>query len=67
MARIPARMLNFAEAAGMNREALIEASGLKGVDLADGDSRVPISTQVALWQLIAKGVDDPYFGLRSGV
>ncbi|HEV7389227.1 MAG TPA: AraC family transcriptional regulator, partial [Gemmatimonadaceae bacterium] len=47
--------------------ALIEASGLKGVDLADGDSRVPISTQVALWQLIAKGVDDPYFGLRSGV
>ncbi len=67
LARIPARMLNFAEAAGMNREALIQASGLKGVDLTDGDSRVPISTQVALWQLIARGVSDPCFGLRSGV
>jgi len=67
LARIPARMLNFAEAAGMNREALIEASGLKGVDLTDGDSRVPISTQVALWQLVARGVSDPCFGLRSGV
>jgi len=67
LARIPVRMLNFAEAAGMDREALIEASGLKGVDLADGDSRVPISTQVALWQLVARGVSDPCFGLRSGV
>ena len=67
LARILARTVDLAVAAGMNGEALIEAAGLKEVDLADGDSRVPISTQVALWQLIAKGVSDPCFGLRAGV
>jgi len=67
LARIPARMVKLAVEEGMHRKGLIEAAGLKRVDLSDGDSRVPVSTQVALWQLIARGVSDPYFGLRSGV
>lgn len=66
LARVPARMVDLAVAAGMNREALLEASGLKGVDLADGDARVAISIQVALWQLIAKALPDRSFGLQSG-
>jgi AraC-like DNA-binding protein len=65
-ARVVARMLNSAAAAGLNRDALIEAAGLQGVDLSDGDARVSTSTQVALWQLIAKGVSDPGFGVRMG-
>src|SRR5829696_6044014 len=59
-------MLNAAAAEGLNREALIEAAGLRGVDLSDGDSRVSTSTQVALWQLLAKGISDPGFGVRMG-
>src|SRR2546423_7438245 len=66
LARIPARMIDCAVAEGMNRQALVDASGLSGVDLTDGDARVPIAVQVALWQLIAKGLPDPTFGLRVG-
>ena len=65
-ARAIVRMLDAASAAGLNRDALVEAAGLRGVDLSDGDSRVSTSTQVALWQLIAKGVSDPGFGVRMG-
>jgi AraC-like DNA-binding protein len=65
-ARVVVRMLNAAAAEGLNREALIEAAGLRGVDLSDGDSRVSTSTQVALWQLLAKGISDPGFGVRMG-
>ena len=64
--RIPLRMIDLAVAEGMNRQALVEASGLSGVDLTDRDARVPIAVQVALWQLIAKGLHDPTFGLRAG-
>src|SRR5688572_4529238 len=65
-ARVVVRMLNAAAAEGLNRDALIEAAGLRGVDLSDADSRVSTSIQVALWQLIAKGVSDPGFGVRMG-
>lgn len=66
LARVVVRMLNAAAAAGMNREALIDAAGLRGVDLTDGDARVSTSIQVALWQLVAKGISDPGFGVRMG-
>ncbi len=59
-------MIDLAVAEGMNRQALVEAAGLTGVDLTDREARVPIAVQVALWQLIAKGLPDPTFGLRAG-
>ncbi len=65
-ARVVVRMLDAAAAEGLNRDALIEAAGLRGVDLSDGDARVSTSTQVALWQLLAKGISDPGFGVRMG-
>lgn len=36
------------------------------LDLTDGDSRVPVSVQAALWRLIAKGIPDPAFAVRAG-
>src|SRR4051812_669000 len=66
LARVVARMVDRAVAEGMDRNALLEATGLAGVDLTDGDARVPISTQVALWQIVAKGISDPGFGVRMG-
>lgn len=65
-ARVVVKMLDAAAAEGLNRDALIEAAGLRNVDLSDGDSRVSTSTQVALWQLLAKGISDPGFGVRMG-
>lgn len=66
LARVVARMIDRAAAEGMNREALVEAAGLRDVDLSDGDSRVPVSAQAALWRLIAKGIPDPGFAVRAG-
>ena len=60
------RTVELAVAEGMNREVLTEAAGLGRLNLADPDSRVPVSTQVALWQLIAKSVADPGFAVRGG-
>src|SRR3954468_15082468 len=66
LARVVKRMVDHAVAEGLDRDALIEASGLAGIDLSDGDARVPVSAQVALWRLLAKGISDPGFGVRMG-
>lgn len=66
LARLVERTVELAVAEGMNREVLTEAAGLARLNLADPDSRVPVSTQVALWQLIAKNIPDPGFGVRGG-
>jgi AraC-like DNA-binding protein len=66
LARVVTRIVNLAAAEGMARERLVEAAGLTHVDLTDGDSRVPVSTQVGLWRLIGQGVSDPGFGVRGG-
>jgi AraC-like DNA-binding protein len=50
----------------MNRAVLIEAAGLGTLDLTHPDSRVPLSAEVALWQLMAKATSDPGFGVRVG-
>ena len=66
LARVVERTVELAAAQGMNREVLKEAAGLTRLNLADPDSRVPVSAQVALWQLIAKSIQDPGFGVRGG-
>jgi AraC-like DNA-binding protein len=66
LARVVARLVDLAVAEGMNRQVLTEAAGLTRVDLADPDSRVAVSSQVALWRLIARTVTDPGFGVRGG-
>jgi AraC-like DNA-binding protein len=66
LARVVATVIDRAVAQGMQRESLIEAAGLTDVDLTNGDSRVSVSTQVALWRLIAMEISDPGFGVRGG-
>jgi AraC-like DNA-binding protein len=65
-ARAIVRLLSVAVAAGLKRDELMEATGLKDVDLTAPDSRVPLSTEVALWQVIATSITDPGFGIRAG-
>ena len=50
----------------MDRQALMEAAGLRPSELADPDSRARFSTLVAIWQLIAQRISDPGFGIRTG-
>jgi AraC-like DNA-binding protein len=66
LVRVVARLVDLAVAEGMRRELLLEAAGLRDVDLANGDARVPASTEVALWRLMSKGVPDPGFAVRAG-
>src|SRR4051812_12529653 len=66
LARVIAILLDLAVEQGMNRAELVEAAGLTDVNFADADSRVSVSTQVALWRLIAMEISDPGFGVRGG-
>jgi len=66
LARVITHMLTHAQREGMSRETLLEAAGLGSLDLTHPDVRVPLSAQVALWQLIAKGASDPGYGIRAG-
>jgi len=59
LARVVRRVLDCAASSGLNPQALVSASGLGEFDLSDGDSRVPISLLVALWQLIGKAANEP--------
>jgi len=65
LARIVALTLRIGVAEGMRRDALVEAAGLQEIDLGDPDARVPLSTQVALLQLVAKFAPDPGAGTRE--
>jgi AraC-like DNA-binding protein len=66
LARVVSHLLARAEQEGLNRAGLVEAAGLAGVDLSHPDSRVPLSAEVALWQLMAKATSDAGFGVRTG-
>jgi AraC-like DNA-binding protein len=66
LARAVTHILGRAQREGVNRAALIEAAGLESVDLSHPDARVTLSSEVALWQLIAKSTADPGFGIRVG-
>jgi len=64
LARVVRRVLDCAASSGLNRHTLVSASGLGEFDLSNGDSRVPISFLVALWQLIGKAANDPGLVIR---
>lgn len=54
----------YATAQGLDREALLLASGLTESALADPDSRIPTRSMVRLWQAIIEEFDDPLLGLN---
>jgi AraC-like DNA-binding protein len=66
LARLVANVLTGASEEGVPRDGLVDAAGLRSVDLSDPDARVPLWTFVALWQLIAKRAADPGIAIRMG-
>jgi AraC-like DNA-binding protein len=66
LGRIVAKMLDFAEGAGLDRQALTVGADLGGFDLDQPDGRVPVSAQVALWLAIRRHTTDRAFGIKLG-
>ena len=64
IARLPLLLMAYATAQGLDREALLLASGLTESALADPDSRIPTRSMVRLWQAIIEEFNDPLLGLN---
>lgn len=60
------RIVEAGVAAGIPRDVLIAAAGLTNAQLADVDGHVPLTAEIALWQMLAQRVKDPDFGIRNG-
>src|SRR6266403_2887971 len=58
--------LEFAVARGADREALIEQSCLRPLDLTQPDNRLPLTTYLALLQAGIKLCDEPALALLFG-
>ena len=64
LARSPRLVLARAEALGLDRSDLLQASGFSELELKDLDARVSRAKMVRLWRRIAEAVPDPALGLR---
>ncbi|HXV76834.1 MAG TPA: AraC family transcriptional regulator [Candidatus Polarisedimenticolaceae bacterium] len=67
LARIPLNLLAGAEQYELDRDELSAAAGLTPSELADPDTRVPLSKIWALWRVLIERTDDPALGLRLGM
>lgn len=59
-----ARIVDLAVETGLDRDFIVEAAGLKGFDLTDGESRIPHSMVVAVFEVAARRAHDDDIGLR---
>jgi AraC-like DNA-binding protein len=66
LTRGPRIVLRQAEELGLERSELLGASGLREADLAEPDSRTPMSQWNALWRFILESTGDAGVGLRMG-
>ncbi|MGE3600218.1 MAG: AraC family transcriptional regulator [Dehalococcoidia bacterium] len=66
LARAVARIVDVGLMAGVSRQALLAAAGVTDEELGDPDARLPVATEIALWQLIAEHTSDPGFAIQAG-
>ena len=66
LVRVILTLLERAEDVGLDRGALARLTGLEGVESKEPDARIPVSKEIALWDLITLHSPDPAFGLRLG-
>jgi len=59
-------VLQYATAQGMNKDRLLEASGLEEAQLASPDLRVHCAQDLRLWASVESGLKDDDLGLRLG-
>ncbi len=66
LVRVILALLERAEQLGLDRGNLARLTGLEGVESQEPDARVPVSKEIALWDLITVHSPDPAFGLKLG-
>jgi AraC-like DNA-binding protein len=66
LTRIPLLVFQRAPELGLDREQLLERSGLTPQELADPDGRVSLAKISGLWQAAVAQSTDPFFGLHLG-
>ena len=54
-----ARLIEVGIAAGIRRELLMEAAGVKEDDLLDPDTHLPLTAEIALWQALSSHISIP--------
>jgi AraC-like DNA-binding protein len=64
--RAVARLIDIGVAEGIPRAVLADAAALSDEALQDPDARMPLAAEIALWQMLAKHISDPEFGVRAG-
>ena len=66
LARIPLLMLKYAEQSGMDRGELLRLASITPANLADPDTRLPMSALLRLWRAILKRQEGKAIGARIG-
>ena len=66
VARNPLLLLEHAERCGIRKQDLMHSAGITAEQLADPDSRIPITTMRKLWRAVISRVEDPLLGLHVG-
>jgi AraC-like DNA-binding protein len=59
-------LIDLGVAAGIRRDILTDAAHITDEYLREADARVPLAAEIALWQVLAKHISDPEFGVRAG-
>ena len=65
-ARTVAHLIDLGAAESIRRDVLLDAAGVSDEDLRNPDARVPLASEIALWQTLARHISDPEFGIRAG-
>jgi AraC-like DNA-binding protein len=65
-ARAVGRLIDFGVGAGIRQDILMDAARVTDEDLRDSEARVPLASEIALWQTLAKLISDPEFGISGG-
>ena len=66
LVRTPLLLLSYADQQGLNRSELMRAASLTAGDLADPDSRIPVTAMHKLWRAVIARDKDPLLGLKVG-
>lgn len=67
LSALPAGVLDAAAAIGLDRKALVAASGIDPVALADPDARVPLEQHLRLWAALSEHALGLEIGARLGL
>ena len=66
LARLPLLMLEYAERSGIDRDELLRLASVTPANIADPDTRLPMSALLRLWRAILEQQEGTAIGVRFG-